>query len=115
MAQTFQEFIKSDRTRLNGERRALVAQQRELEKKLVAVDRELAAIVAYESAKSGKAPKAAAAAKAPRKARATRKAAGGRRDSKREPILKLVRDNPAGLSRGESSKRWGSKETRAAR
>ena len=59
MAETFQDFIKSDRTRLNAERKTLVAQQREIEKKLTGIDRELAAIAAYETTKSGK-PVAAA-------------------------------------------------------
>ena len=55
MAVNFQEFIKSDRKRLSDERKAIVAQQREVEKKLASIDRELAAIAAYQSTKTGKA------------------------------------------------------------
>jgi hypothetical protein len=97
---------------LNAERKALVAQQREIEKKLTGIDRELAAIAAYETTKSGK-PVAAAttAAPAPRKARVARKAASARglRGSKRAPILKLIADNPAGLTRGELLEKMGLK------
>jgi hypothetical protein len=108
MSVNFQDYIKSERKRLNDERKRLVAQQREAEKKLADIDRELSAIGAYETAKTGKAAKPAEPA--PRKARVTRKApTGGRRGSKREPILKLIADNPDGLSRGEILTKLGVK------
>jgi len=108
MAVNFQEYIKTERKRLNDERKGLVAQQREAEKKLADIDRELAAIGAYETAKAGKAAKPAASA--PRKARAARKApAGARRGSRREPILNLLAENSAGLSRGELLEKMGLK------
>ena len=113
MSETFQDLIKSDRARLNGERKALVAQQREIEKKLAEIDRELAAIAGYETIRSGKAASVAAEVvpAAPRKPRTTRKIAPtrGRRDSKREPILKLLADNPDGLTRGELLEKLGVK------
>lgn len=108
MAVHFQDYIKNERKRLNTERRALAVQQREVEKKLAGIDRELAAIGAYETAKVGKAAKPAAPA--PRKARAARKApTRARRGSRREPILKLLGENPIGLSRGELLEKMGLK------
>ena len=100
---------------MNGERKALVGQQREIEKKLSDIDRELAAIAAYEVTKSGKASAAAKpTAPAPRKARVAHKAAPGRRSSKREPILKVIGENPSGLTRGELLEKMGLKGNRAA-
>jgi hypothetical protein len=108
MAVNFQDYIKNERKRLNNERRALVAQQREVEKKLAGIDRELAAIGAYETAKTGKAAKPATPA--PRKVRAGRRApAGTRRGSRRESILKLLAENSTGLSRGELLEKMGLK------
>jgi hypothetical protein len=109
MAVNFQDYIKTERKRLNDERRALVAQQREVEKKLADIDRELGAIGAYETAKTRKAAKPAAAA--PRKARAARKAptTRGRRGSKRDAIMEVIKANPTGLSRGELLAKMGLK------
>ena len=53
MAEMMQEFITRERERLHGEREALFTQQHELETKLVGINRELAAIDAYEAAKTG--------------------------------------------------------------
>src|SRR5438046_4799182 len=54
--ENFEEFVQRERGRLNSEREAIFAQQRELEKKLADIDREFAAIEAYEAAKSGRTP-----------------------------------------------------------
>ena len=67
------------------------------------LNREFAAIDAYEAAKSGKAP---AAARQPRGARARPQA---RRVSKREALMQVIKDNPSGLTRGESLDRMGLK------
>jgi hypothetical protein len=109
MAVNFQDYIKTERKRLNDERRALVAQQREVEKKLADIDRELRAIGAYETAKTRKAAKPAAAA--PRKARAARKAptTRGPRGSKRDAIMEVIKANPTGLARGELLAKMGLK------
>ena len=108
MPDNFQEFIKSERTRLNGERKAIVAQQQELEKKLTGIDRELGAIGAYESARTARPAKNVA--KTPRRAAGKRRAAtGARRGSKRDALIKLITDNPAGLKRGEILEKMGLK------
>jgi len=109
MAVHFQEYIKTERKRLNDERKGLIAQQRDVDKKLADIGRELGAIGAYETAKTGKAAKPAAAA--PLKARAARKAATtrGRRGSKRDAIMEVIKANPAGLSRGELLAKMGLK------
>ena len=52
--QTFENFIVSERERLNTEREAVFNQQKDLENKLTGINRELAAIDAYEAAKTGK-------------------------------------------------------------
>jgi len=107
MAQSCQEFIKSERSRLNGERKVLVGQQRELEKKLAGIDRELAAIGAYETAKRGK---AVAPARTPRRAAGKRRApTRARRGSRRDALIKLIRENSAGLKRGEILEKMGLK------
>jgi len=95
-----QTFIQSERDRLNAEREAIFTQQHELETKLAEINREFAAIEAYEAAKSGKAPA--------RKSAGTR-AAPSRRGSKREGILAALAGAPHGLSRGELLEKLGLK------
>ena len=53
---SFADFISRDRERLHAEREQIVNQQQALEGKLTDINRELAAIDAYEAAKTGKAP-----------------------------------------------------------
>ncbi len=100
MAQTFQDFIASDRERLSKEREAVFTQQHELETKLAEINREFAAIEAYEAAKSGKAAA---------RATGTRRASPSRRGSKREGIMVVLADNPHGLTRGEILDKLGLK------
>ena len=102
MADTFSDFIARERERLHGEREQVFSAQHELESKLAAINNELRAIDAYEAAKSGKA--------AP-----TRQTRGGaarttvRRGSRREGLLALLRENGAGLARGEILEKMGLK------
>ena len=98
-AETFEMFVARERARLDGEREAIFTQQQELEGKLAALNRELSAIDAYEAAKSGK------AAPLPRGRGARR----GRRGSRRDAILQLVKENPGGLGRGEILQMMGLK------
>jgi hypothetical protein len=92
--ETFEKFMQRERARLNGEREAIFTEQQELENKLAALNRELAAIDAYEAAKSGKA--------APlRQSGGSRGQRRSPRGSKREAIIELIKQHPAGLSRGE--------------
>ena len=102
MAETFNEFISRERERLNGERESIFAQQRELQSHLAGIDRELAAIGAYETAKSGKAAGRQARASGGNSPRAAR------RGSKREELLQVIRESE-GLSRGEILDKMGLK------
>jgi hypothetical protein len=105
MAETFQDFIARERERPHGEREAIFTQQRELETKLTAINNELWAIDAYETAKSGKPMPASQARKKQSAVPATR----GRRSSKRAGILAVLEDNPHGLTRGEILEKMGLK------
>ena len=51
----FADIIQRERERLNREHEEIVNQQKDLENKLTEVNHELAAIDAYEAAKTGKA------------------------------------------------------------
>jgi hypothetical protein len=51
----FAEYIARERERLHAEREQVFSQQEELQRKLDAINREFAAIEAYETAKTGKA------------------------------------------------------------
>ncbi len=101
--QTFADFITRERERLHAEREQLFNQQHELEGKLADINRELSAIDAYEAAKNGKVP---AAARQPRGARARPQ---GRRGSKRDALMQVIKGNPSGLTRGEILDRMGLK------
>jgi hypothetical protein len=108
---TFQAFIEKERERLNAEREAIFSQQHELEAKLAEINREMAAISAYEDTKAGK---AAPAARAPRATKATGATARGRKGSKRPEILKLLAEHPDGLGRGEILEKLGLKGDKSA-
>jgi hypothetical protein len=97
--ESFESFVQRERARLHGEREAIFTQQKELEDKLDAVDRELIAIDAYEAAKSGK--------QIPGRASRTR-SRQARRGSKREQLLALIREH-RGLTRGEILEKMGLK------
>ncbi|HEX3953287.1 MAG TPA: hypothetical protein VHW90_06920 [Stellaceae bacterium] len=99
MAEQFSDFITRERERLTSEREAIFTAQHELEGKLTAINNEMTAIDAYEAAKSGKAAPAA-----PR----TRRASSGRRGSKREALLEVIKSG-GGLSRGEILERMNLK------
>ena len=98
----FSEFISRERERLRAEREQVFSQQEELERRLDALNREFAAIEAYETAKMGKAARQASAGRQPR----------ARRGSRREALLELIRQSD-GLSRGEILERMGLKGDKA--
>jgi hypothetical protein len=100
MPDTFQDFIARDRERLQKEREAIFTQQHELEQKLAAINNEMRAIDAYEAAKTSKA--------IPIRGTTTRRASGTRRGSKREQLLRVIKDG-AGLTRGEILEKMGLK------
>ena len=101
--QTFADFITRDRERLQAEREQIFNQQKALDGRLAEINRELGAIDAYETAKSGKAPAAARQTLGPR-ARPQ-----ARRGSKRDALMQVIRDNPSGLSRREILQHMGLK------
>lgn len=103
----FADVMQQERERLNREREEIFNQQHELEGKLADLNRELAAIDAYEAAKTGKPVPAA------RQARGPRARPQARRGSRREALLQLIKDNPSGLARGEILERMGLKGNKA--
>jgi hypothetical protein len=108
MALSLQEFIKNERVRLEEERKATVAQQHELEKKLADIDLERAAIAAYEITRSGKfAPSQKPVARRVSSKRAV--SVDGRRGSKRAALMSLIKQNPSGLKRAEIFEKMGLK------
>src|SRR3954449_11161381 len=94
----FPEFISRERDRLRAEREQVFNQQKELQRKLDAVNREFAAIEVYETAKTGKAARQAPDGRPSR----------ARRGSRREALLELIRQSD-GLSRGEILEQMGLK------
>ena len=107
------DVMRRERERLNREREELSNQHKDLENKLAEIDRELAAIDAYEAAKTGKAGTLSRPPRGQRKSGATipqssaeprvRRQAGTRR----EALLKIIGENPNGLSRGDILERIG--------
>jgi len=87
--ETFEGFVARERTRLHGEREAIFTPQHELEEKLAEINRELAAIDAYEAAKAGKLPTS------PPRRRTGGTQPRARRGSKRDAILKLIDESEA--------------------
>jgi hypothetical protein len=116
----FADVMQREREHLNRERDEILNQQRDLEMKLTEINRELAAIDAYEAAKTGKASTPSRQPRAPRKSAATmpqspretrpRPPAG----SRREAILGVIGEAPSGLSRGEIFQRMGLKGNKSA-
>ena len=103
MAQTFQDFIASERERLNKEREAIFTQQQQLDEQLAVINQEMHAIDAYEAAKTGK-----PTLKLGRLPKATR-TTSARKGSKRDGIMEVIKANPAGLTRGELLEKMGLK------
>jgi hypothetical protein len=92
----FAEYIARERDRLRAEREQISSQQEELQRRLDAVNREYAAIEAYETAKTGKAARQEPARRQPRL----------NRGSRRQELVDLIRQND-GLSRGDILERMG--------
>ena len=96
----FSDFMARERERLRAAREQIFTRQEELQRKLADINREFAAIEAYETAKTGKAARAGAVS--------GRRQPRARRGSRREQLLKLIREGN-GLSRGEILERMGLK------
>ncbi len=114
------DMMHRERQRLNGEREQIFTQQKDLENKLTEINRELAAIDAYEAAKTGKAATATRQSRSPRKSAATIKRSSAeprvrpQRGSRREALLKVIGEEPNGLRRGEIFERMGLKGNKSA-
>lgn len=91
-AETFQAFMKRERTRLHKARDKAAQKKAEMEQELETLERELTAIEAYDKATGGKAK--------PAPKRASRRVRSGRGE-KRQAVLEIISQHPDGLSRGE--------------
>jgi hypothetical protein len=101
--ETFEMFVQREQSRLHGEREAIFIQQQELETKLADINRQLSAIDAYEAARSGKPLPARQT-----RSTGTRRPRGARRGSKRDELLKVIREG-GGLTRGQILEKMGLK------
>ena len=102
MAEQFADFISRERSRLHAEREEIYTQQHELETKLTALNNEMRAIDAYESAKAGRPTTAT-------RGRAKPVVQQVRRGSRRAGLLAVIGENPGGLARGEILEKMGLK------
>lgn len=84
MAQTFADMIEKERTRLNGLRDDALARRSKIDEEIADVDKELKAITAYETAKTGK----------PASKGITRTRDGSRRDA----VVAVIKKHPDGIS-----------------
>jgi hypothetical protein len=116
----FADVMQRERERLNRERDEILYQQKDLANKLTELNRELAAIEAYDTAKTGTAATASRQPRGPQKSAATisqssaeprpRLQVGSRRDA----LLQVIGEEPNGLSRGEIFERMGLKGNKSA-
>jgi hypothetical protein len=87
--------IRNESKRLRKARDKAVQKKRDIDQELEAIERELAAIEAYEKAKG-------VSARAPKRVKAKRTAARrAPRGEKRAAVIEVVSKHPDGLSRGE--------------
>ena len=102
----FADYVAREREQLQAERESLIQQRREIDQKLAAIDKEFRAVDAYEAAKAGKNVSARASG-GPGRGRGcpTRQPAGS--------IIAVIRENTAGLSRGEILEKMGLKGDKA--
>jgi replication fork clamp-binding protein CrfC len=116
----FADVMRRERERLNREREAILGQQKELENKLTDINHELAAIDAYEAAKSSKAATSARQRRGPEKSRPSTPQSSAQvrprpgRASRREELLQVIGAEPNGLSRGQIFDRMAIKGNKTA-
>ena len=116
----FAEVMRQERERLNRQREEILGQQKELENKLNEVNREFAAIEAYEAAKTGKAVTPTRQRRGPvRSGTSIRQSAAEIRSrpprgSRREALLQVIGREPNGLRRGEIFERMAIKGDKTA-
>src|SRR4051794_11978392 len=104
--ETLATFVQRERDRLNAEREKILNQQKELQQRLDAINKEFAAIEAYEAAKSGR-------TRPSRPASARGETAGRpRRGSKRAELLRVIASGN-GLLRREILEKMGHRGNKA--
>lgn len=91
----FADYMAQERARLHDERDTLLAQDSEIQQRLLMISREMQAVDAYEAAKAGKLPTAA-----PRRP-AGRPNGSTRRSNRRAVVIEMLSRHPEGLGRGE--------------
>jgi hypothetical protein len=111
---TFATFIKKERARLDKARKDALANKAAVDKELDSIERELAALDAYQQAKGAPAKRAAAKRVAGKRGPGKTARRTGRRGEKRQAVLDLIRQNPVGLSRGEILVQMGVKGNKSA-
>ena len=115
----FVDVMQRERERLNRERDEVLNQQKGLENKLTEINRELAAVDAYVTAKAGQAATPSRQPRGPRKSGAVDKQssveprARPQAGSRRETLLRVIGE-ANGLSRGEIFQRMGLKGNKSA-
>jgi hypothetical protein len=97
----FQTMIEKERDRLTKQREDALARRTKIDEELESIDRELAAIAAYEAAKSGKTAK---------------RKAGGRaaRGTVKTSVLGIIQKMPQGIARGDIVATMGTSATKAS-
>ena len=91
--ETFEAYIIKERDRLGKQKDDIIARQRELEEELANIDKQLAAIAAYEAVMLGNSPENKRASR-PGKSIAPR-------GSRQQSVLEIIQKSAVGLSRGE--------------
>jgi hypothetical protein len=98
--ENFATYVQGEKERLSREREDALNRKRQADEAIAKIDREFRAINAYETAKRGDTST---------RGTRTRRASSGRRGGKREEIIGLINENPAGLTRGDILERMGLK------
>jgi hypothetical protein len=99
MVKTFETFIEEERTRLNKDREDAQAKLQTAQDKIDAVERELAAITAYEQVKAGKGPQTQRKPRAPSKSTATgHRAPKGAGAELQKRIIAVIEQFPDGAT-----------------
>ncbi len=117
---SFADVMQRERERLRREREEIINQQRDLENKLTEINRELAAVDAYEAAKTGKAATPGRQPRGPRTTAAAVKQSSAKTGARppargrREALLRVIGEQPNGLSRGEIFLHMGLKGNKSA-
>jgi hypothetical protein len=97
----FQELINKERDRLTKQREDALARRAKIDDELKSIDRELAAIAAYEAARSAKTAKRKPGARAAR-------------GTVQTSVLEIIQKVPQGIARGDIVATMGTGATKAS-